>query len=172
MFRKRSSEPFRTTARVLTLATAVVVASSCGGDDQAAQLESATEELAEAQSEVEAARTTVEATLETAAVAEAELGEARQALIVSQERLANARALVGASASDAVLFRSIQRDLLEENSLDDFAIAAQVDRGVVTLAGTVASAETRERAADIARSTSGVASVNNRIEIEVSAAKE
>ncbi len=152
---------------------ALIVAASCGGgDDQAAQLEAATQELAEAQSEVEAARTTVEETLETVTAAEAELGEARQALVASQERLANARALVGASATDAVLFRSIQRDLLQEDSLDDFAIAAQVDEGVVTLTGTVASAQIRERAAEIARSTSGVASVNNRIEIEVSAAKE
>ena len=173
MFRERSGESFRTTARTLTLATALIVAAGYGGgDDRAAQLEAATQELAEAQSEVEAASTTVEEKLETVSTAEAELGDARQAFVSAQQRLANARSLVGASATDSVLFRSIQRDLLEDDSLDGFAIAAQVEQGVVTLTGTVASAALRERAAEIARSTSGVASVNNRIEIEVSAAKE
>jgi osmotically-inducible protein OsmY len=165
MFRQHARELPRRGRWILGFAVVSIVAAGCGGDDRAAQLETASRELREAQADVDEKRAKV-------ASAEAELREARTALGAAQDRLAEARSLIGVSATDDVLFRSVQKDLLEDRKLEEFAIAAAVEKGVVTLSGRVSGAELRERAAEIAGATPGVTSVDNRIVVEEGAPEE
>ena len=69
------------------------------------------------------------------------------------------------SATDDVLFRTVQSRLLEDDELESVAISAIVKEGVVTLSGVVPGTELREHALEIVRSTPGVASVESQIEL-------
>lgn len=71
-----------------------------------------------------------------------------------------------ARATDVALFRAVQSALLDHSELQQTAISVDVDEGVVTLHGTVASAAERETALDTARETAGVDVVVTRIEID------
>ena len=64
--------------------------------------------------------------------------------------------IVLATMTDAALFRSVQRRLLDDEELEDLAVAAEAAKGVITLRGTVPDQETRARAEEIARATPGV----------------
>jgi osmotically-inducible protein OsmY len=79
---------------------------------------------------------------------------------------------VDRSATDDVLFRTVQKRLLEDDDLSNVAIAARVSKGVVTLSGSVPNAKLRDRALEIARTTPGAGHVESRIEVQVSAAEE
>ncbi|MGH0037203.1 MAG: BON domain-containing protein [Myxococcota bacterium] len=152
------------------LALAVFGLSACGGDDGEARLRAATETLETALADVEQAtavaderRAEVEEARKELAVAEQELAEARR-------RLSEAKAEVDADATDTLVFRSVQRRLLDDEALEGVAIAAQVQAGVVTLSGEVPDAEVHERALEIARETPGVVRVQDRIRVLTEAA--
>src|SRR5690606_12701346 len=66
---------------------------------------------------------------------------------------------------DTLLFRTVQARLLEDDALEDAAVSASVEGGVVTLSGTVPSEALRDRAVAVARETAGVVDVRSRIEI-------
>ena len=89
-----------------------------------------------------------------------------------QSELAQREAVVNRSATDAVIFRAVQKRLLEDDDLSEVAIAARVSKGVVTLSGSVPNAKLRDRALEIARTTPGVGGVESVIEVPVSAAKQ
>ena len=68
----------------------------------------------------------------------------------------------GMSASDLAILSKIKTRYVAE---DVTGAKVEVSDGVVTLTGNVENAQTRVRAENIARSTSGVKSVNNMIEV-------
>jgi len=89
----------------------------------------------------------------------------RQALIDARRDLASAEGRLSDRATDEVLFRAIQRQLLQDKALRDTAVAVHVEDGRVTLTGRVPEAKLRARAeASIARAR-GVKSLENRIEV-------
>ena len=97
--------------------------------------------------------------------AEQALAEARATLREAEARVADAEQQVGRHAQDPVLFRLVQKRLLEDGDLEDVAIVASVDEGVVTLSGQVPDANQRDRAVELARSIPGVVSVDSRIHV-------
>lgn len=161
----------RLKAILVGLATALA-ALACGGSDPEVDLEQASQAVEEARVQVEQARETVETRESEVKQAEERLAEARSALREAESEFSQREAVVNRGATDAVLFRAVQRQLLEDDDLSDVAIAARVSKGVVTLSGSVPNAKLRDQAVEIARTTPGVGSVESRIEVPVSAAKE
>lgn len=154
----------------VALATALA-ALACGGHDPEADLIEASQAVAEARSNAEAARATVEKREAEVEQAKQRLTEARATLREAEQNVARYEESVDRSATDAVLFRTVQKRLLEDGSLEDVAISARVDDGVVTLSGSVPNARLRDRAVEIARKTPGVDRVESRIEVPVAAGK-
>jgi osmotically-inducible protein OsmY len=65
----------------------------------------------------------------------------------------------------------VQKQLLEDDALEAFAISARVERGVVTLSGVVGSEKLRKRALELAGSVPGVVSVQDRMQVAEAPAK-
>jgi osmotically-inducible protein OsmY len=151
---------------------AALVALACGGSEPEVDLEEASQAVEEARAQVEKARETVQARESEVKKAQERLAEARSALREAESEFAQRETVVNRSATDAVLFRAVQKRLLEDDDLSEVAIAARVSKGVVTLSGSVPNAKLRDQAVEVARTTPGVATVESRIEVPVSAAKE
>jgi hyperosmotically inducible protein len=163
----------RTTSIRFLLATALATSTlACGGPDPEAELVEASQAVEAAKSEVETARATVEKREAEVQEAQQRLSEARAALQKAQQDVAARKATVDASATDAVLFRTVQKQLLHDEKLQEVAISASVVNGVVTLTGDVANAAQRDRAVELARTTPGVANVESRITVPVAAPKK
>ena len=64
-----------------------------------------------------------------------------------------------------MLFRRVQQALLDAPALQEVAIAAEVEDGIVTLRGTVPDADTRRIVERVARGVPQVTSVDNRVRI-------
>jgi len=157
---------------ILAGLAAALVALACGGSDPEVDLEQASQAVEEAGAQVEKARETVQTREGEVKEAQERLTEARSALREAESDFAQREAVVNRSATDDVLFRAVQKRLLEDDDLSEVAIAARVSKGVVTLSGSVPNAKLRDQAVEIARTTPGVGSVESRIEVPVSAGKE
>lgn len=72
----------------------------------------------------------------------------------------------GVVASDAAVTTRIKSKYAADSVVSVFEIGVRTWAGTVTLTGTVGSYRARDRAADIAKDTSGVRAVNNLIELE------
>jgi hyperosmotically inducible periplasmic protein len=73
---------------------------------------------------------------------------------------------VGEKMDDATLVARIKTDLLRSPQVDGLDVNVDVKNGVVTLSGTAATDAERTRAAQIAKTTEGVKSVDNKIVIK------
>ncbi len=153
-------------AAVLLLALGAV---ACDASDREAAFQEATERLADARQAVEERRERVNAAQAEVEDAQKRLSDALDELGEVEDDLAEAQAQVGLYATDDVLFREIQKRLLDDRQLQELAIAARVQKGMVVLTGEAANAEQRERASAIAESVPGVLGVENRITVAVSA---
>lgn len=142
----------------------VLAALGCGRSEEA-QLEALGKRVDAQRDVVDAAREVVDDRVLAVQASEDELAAAREALREAERELAALQREAGSAATDPVLFRLVQLRLLDDTALEDVAIAAAVQGGVVTLNGEVPSTSLRERAARIARSVPGVVSVENRIRI-------
>ena len=140
-----------------------------GGEDPEAKLRAAGQELDEARERVVALREKVEAQAEDVEEAKQALSTARENLREAELALAKIEASVDRRATDAVVFRAVQSRLLEADALEEVAIRASVEKGVVTLTGTVPNAKLRDRAVEIAEGVTGVEGVESRIEVQVAA---
>lgn len=146
-----------------------LVALSCGGSDPEADLAAASAAVEKARARVAEERESVQALENAAEKLQKQLAESRAALRDAESELAQRESVVNRSATDSVLFRAVQKRLLEDGDLSDVAIAASVSKGVVTLSGSVPDAKLRDRALDVARATPGVVSVESRIDVQASA---
>jgi len=161
----------RTTWLLLaTVATAIGL--GCGGPDPEVQLAEASAAVEQAKGSVETALAVVKKREVEVQEAQARLDEAREALRQAQEKVAKSEAEVNRSATDAVLFRTVQKRLLTDEELRDVAISATVRNGNVTLTGTVPNARQRDHAVELAKSTPGVGQVESQIVVPVPAAKK
>ncbi len=147
------------------LALVLLAALACGDADPEAKLEAAGRALTDARAEVQEAQERVESRKQALEVAEQELEEARKQLRGAEKKLAEVETRIDLRATDAALFRAVQSRLLKDEKLERVAVAARVEKGVVTLTGQVPDAKLRERAAEITRATPGVAAVENRIQV-------
>ena len=130
------------------------------------QYDAAVEAVNEAQSEISDARDKVKTTNEKIAEARKDHQKAQAALDDKQDRLREARTKAQKQASDEILFRVLQRDVLTKEAFEKSAISVSVDQRVVTLTGTVADAETRDRAVKLVRNQPGVADVRNQLQLQ------
>ena len=144
---------------------------ACGSDPEA-DLEEASRAVADAQAQVDRGREVVQARESELEEAQKRLAEARSALRQSESELAQRETAVDRSATDDVLFRTVQKQLLEDGDLKKVAIAARVSKGVVTLSGAVPDEKLRDRALEIAQAAPGVVRVESRIEVRGSEKKE
>jgi len=142
---------------------AALLALACGGSEEA-QLAAFSEQLAELHTAVDEAQTSVDEKEAARRSAESELSAAQAQLRDAQRELAAIEEQAG-GATDTVLFRLVQRRLLDDSDLEKVGISAAVDAGVVELSGIVPSLELRDRAVGIASGIPGVASVENRIRV-------
>ena len=72
---------------------------------------------------------------------------------------------IGSGASDMWLWVKTRFDLAAAEDLRDSTINVDVDNAVVTLSGTVASAEQKTKAGTIAQAVEGVKSVKNELKV-------
>lgn len=72
---------------------------------------------------------------------------------------------IGTGLNDAWLWTKARFDLAAEDDLRDSTINVDVDNGVVTLTGTVASAAQKTRAEQSVKALEGVKSVKNQLKI-------
>ena len=73
---------------------------------------------------------------------------------------------VGTGANDTWLWIKTRFDLAAADDLRDSTINVDVDNGVVTLSGTVASAAQKARAEQVAKAVEGVKSVRNQLKVQ------
>ena len=110
------------------------------------QYDAAVESVNEAQSAIKDAKKKVDKTNEKIAAARKDHQKAQQALNEKQETLREARSKAQKQASDEILFRVLQRDVLTKDAFEKSAISVSVDQRVVTLTGSVPDADTRDEA--------------------------
>ena len=151
-------------ARLGTLLLAGALLAGCG-DSEEARIAALTEELGTLREGLVATRARVAEREATAKAAQDALAAARGEQREAEARIAEIEKELGEHATDPVLFRMVQKQLLDDDDLEDVAISARVERGVVTLSGVVEDEDLRERAAKVAGAVPGVVSVQNRIQL-------
>ena len=168
----RHHPPVLSLAVLFALSTLLFAAAGCGEDSQEQELREATAAVVANREAVQAAREEVEARQQTADEARKELEAAESQLRIREQELREAESRVGLKATDATLFRSVQRRILDDPKLDDLAVSVQVAKGVITLQGAVPDEDARARAEEVARETPGVVNVENRVEVVAPPAEE
>jgi len=151
-------------ARFGTLLLAGALLAGCG-DSEEAKLAALTEELGTLRAGLTQTRAEVTEREARAKTAQDALAAARSEQRDAERRIAEIEKELGTHATDPVLFRMVQKQLLDDDDLEDVAISARVERGVVTLSGVVSEEKLRERAVKLAESVPGVVSVQDRIQV-------
>jgi hyperosmotically inducible protein len=153
--------------RLLVASALLCVAPIAGcSSSEEEKIEALTEELGDLREGLVEVRSQVTEREATAKAAQDALAEARAELRERESRIAEIEKELGAHATDPVLFRMVQKELLDDDDLEDVAIAARVEHGVVTLSGVVEKEKLRLRAVELAESVPGVVSVQDRIQIK------
>ena len=158
----------RKTVAAFGLLVTAATLTACS-DDAQERYDEATEALAEARenrAEAQQALQEKQAELEEF---QDKLDEAEEELEQARENQAEAEAKVNASVTDEVLFRTLQRKMLNKDKFEDAAIAVGVADRVVTLTGSVPNQKTRKAALEIAREQSGVKEVIDFLKVRGSA---
>jgi osmotically-inducible protein OsmY len=158
-------------SRLGSLLLACALAAGCGGDDEEARLAALGDELSSLREGLKETRAQVEEREAAAKAAQDALAAARAGQRETEKRIAEIEKELGTHATDPVLFRMVQKQLLEDDALEAFAISARVERGVVTLSGVVGSEKLRKRALELAGSVPGVVSVQDRMQVAEAPAK-
>jgi osmotically-inducible protein OsmY len=144
---------------------ACALAAGCGGGDEEERLARLGDELAQLREGLAETRAVVVERESAAKAAQDALASARGEQRDQEKRIAQIEKELGKHATDPVLFRLVQKQLLEDAKLEPFAISARVDRGVVTLSGVVKDEKLRARAVELAQSVPGVLSVQDRMQV-------
>jgi osmotically-inducible protein OsmY len=155
------------TRSILTagLVGVLLFAGGCSEDPQQRYERAAANLQAAEQARAEAQRAVSEKKAELARLQE-KLDAAERRLQQVRERMASASQKLEQSVNDEVLFRSIQRAMLDEERFAGAAIAVGVEDRVVRLTGTAPDEATRDMAIETARSYAGVKEVVDFLEVE------
>ncbi|WP_293625518.1 BON domain-containing protein [Salinisphaera sp.] len=155
--------------RFATVLTSLVLgASLLAGCSETPQekYDNAVEQLKEARESRNEAQEALNEKKEELNELQANLNESENELQEARQKVAAASEAVNKTVNDQVLFRTIQRDVLNEKSFDKSAISVGVKDRVVTLTGVVPDEETRELALEKARSQAGVEDVVDELQLE------
>ena len=93
------------------------------------------------------------------------LREAQDKLQQARQKVISATQAVNKTVNDEVLFRTLQKKLLDNDEFSKAAISVGVDKRVVTLPGTVPDEKTHKQAVQAVRNQPGVASVNDQLQV-------
>ncbi len=145
------------------------LAIGCAEEDPVAAIAKANAAVAAQEDVVEVAEQLVITRQKEVIEAQENLAEAKGKVRTEESKLARLESEVDRGAMDTVLFRSVQKRLLDDAQLSQVAIVAGVEKGVVTLSGSVENSKLRDRAIEVAGGTKGVKSVQSRIAVSVSA---
>ena len=157
---------------LLLVAGLSVASLGCGEPDPEEALEAASAELDGARQELAASDAGVREIRTQMRELEDQLADAERVRREAQRHVNEAEALVSERASNDVLFRAVQRRLLEDPALADAAVTAHVVSRVVTLRGEVANARLLDRAVEVARAAPGVARVVSELKTPAASGKE
>lgn len=134
--------------------------------------ESPQEKYNDATSKLQDAKKARQKAKDKVADAKEEVKDAKQGLDEAQDKLQEARQKVIAATqavnktvNDEVLFRTLQRSVLNKDEFAKSAISVGVNDRVVTLTGTVPDQKTHKKALQVVRDQAGVASVNDQLEV-------
>jgi len=157
--------------QVALILIVTVMVSACG-DDAQQRYDRATEALKDAREQRQEAQSAVKDKEKELDQLQEKLNKAEERLSKAREHLREAQAAVSESVNDEVLFRTLQKKMLDEDNFGDSAIAVGVSDRVVTLTGTVPDKATHKEALKTAKDQSGVEEVVDFLEIENKAAKK
>jgi osmotically-inducible protein OsmY len=106
---------------------------------------------------------TVDAAKKTKEVVQKGVGKSEEGVAKAADKTSDALGKVGDKAGDAAVSTRVKADLSNDALLKDTAIEVETTDHVVTLKGTVPSAEAKARAVDVARETDGVTRVVDQV---------
>lgn len=155
------------TRRIIVPILVLMGAASLAGCSKAPQqrYQAAVEVLEQArEARIEAAQV-VAAREQALADLKQKLAQARGRLNNARAELQQARARIDKVVNDAVLFRAIQRTMLNSERFSGAAISVGVDNRVVTLTGTVRDKVTEKAALEAARNHPGVRKVRDQLTV-------
>lgn len=92
-------------------------------------------------------------------------GDVRETGRTAKREAGEATGTAGRALSDGWITSSIAAKIVTEDALENSDIDVDVEKGVVTLNGTVGNAAARTRAEAIAKETDGVKSVKNKLKV-------
>lgn len=152
------------------LVTAFVGAALLAGcsEDPQHRYQAAAKALEKARADRAEAADAVEARKKALAEQQEKLEQAKQKLAKARERLQQANTHVDQAVSDEVLFRAVQRAVLDSERFPDAAISVGVNDRVVTLTGTVPDKATKQAALEAARKHPGVRELRDELTIRAS----
>lgn len=158
---KKSSSSLR---QPLAVASALALLLALGACGEKVEDRTAGQQLDQAISQTEKAAAEAKADTEKAlANASEALKDATQN---AQTGASNAGEVMGEKLDDAGITTKIKAKLMEDPDLSAFKVEVKTTNGVVYLSGTAPTEAAREKAADLAKAVSGVASVDNQVMVK------
>lgn len=154
----------RCAAVSLALVMAGAALSGCSQDPQE-KYDSAVEQLKEARQSVDDAQEKINSKKEELKELQNNLDESQSNLAAARGKVDEASQAVNKTVNDEVLFRTIQRELLDKKQFDKAAISVGVTDRVVTLTGNVPDEKTHQKAVEAARSQAGVENVVDQLQV-------
>lgn len=143
---------------ILPLALATLALSGCAKPAPETQLERVGEALDDSTSQLENLNTRIDQS-------EALLEQLRQERRELKDEVRTLEQRLNARATDVAVFRAVQTALLNDDALQESAIAVSVEDRIVTLSGEVRSDAELQRSIEISKGIAGVTDVMSRLRV-------
>lgn len=149
---------------IVCLMLATLVAAGCSESPQE-KYNDATSNLNDAKKARKQAQDNVADARKQVQKAQKKLSDAQDKLQQKRQKVIAAKQAVNKTVNDEILFRTLQKKLLDNDKFSKAAISVGVNQRVVTLTGTVPDQATHKQAVQAVRSQPGVASVNDQLQV-------
>lgn len=127
--------------------------------------DSATSQLQDAKKALSDSKQKVASQQKEVDEAQKKLGELQKKVDAKRQKVVTATQAVDKTVNDEVLFRTLQKNLLDKDKFSDSAISVGVHNLVVTLSGVVPDQDTHDQAIKVTRNQAGVADVRDQLQI-------
>lgn len=151
-------------AITICLLLATMMTAGCSQSSQE-KYNDALNHLSDTKKTAQKAQDKVDDAKDKVADAKKKLAEAKKNLKEAQQKVAKARKSVDQTVNDDVLFRTLQKKMLNDDAFSDAAISVGVNHRVVTLTGNVPDQDTKQKAVKTAQQQTGVAQVHDQLEV-------
>lgn len=152
---------------LLVLSALLIGAAALTGCSESPQqkYDSATNHLKDAKKALSEAKDKVDSKQKEIDKEKKKLSDLQQTVEARRDKVASATQAVNKTVNDEVLFRTLQKNLLDKDKFSDAAISVGVDNLVVTLSGVVPDQDTHDQAIQVTRNQAGVADVRDKLQI-------